>query len=258
MGALHEGHATLIRRARKLAGKRGSVVVSIFVNPKQFGPKEDFSRYPRPFASDRKLCEREGVDLLFHPSVDAMYGENASVTIAENALSRVLCGASRPGHFDGVCTVVMMLFNVINPEIAVFGEKDWQQLAVIRRMVRDLKVKVKIDGHRTIREDDGLALSSRNRLLSPKDRQMAPRIFQALQVSAMAAEGGSSPALVMRRLTGDLAAIPGAVIDYVEIMDEITLTPFKKIIAGNKPRVFVAVRFGSVRLIDNMPLKFAR
>jgi pantoate--beta-alanine ligase len=258
MGALHEGHAALIRRARKLAGKNGSVVVSIFVNPKQFGPKEDLSKYPRPFTKDRELCAKEGVDLLFHPSVNSMYEGNASIAVTENSLSRVLCGVSRPGHFDGVCTVVTMLFNLIDPNIAVFGEKDWQQLAVIKRMVRDLKTGVKIQAHPTVREDDGLALSSRNRLLSPKDRQMAPRIYQALQTSVMEAEEGFSMTVIKRRLRDDLAAIPGAVIDYVEIMDEMTLAPLKKPIAGVKARVFVALRFGSVRLIDNISIKFFR
>ena len=265
MGALHEGHASLIRCARRLAdagGKKGNVVVSIFVNPKQFGPKEDLSKYPRPFAEDRALCKREGVDLLFHPTAGDMYASDSSVSVTESSLSSGLCGASRPGHFDGVCTVVSMLFNMIRPDIATFGEKDWQQLAVIRRMVRDLKIPVKIQGHPTVREEDGLALSSRNRLLSPESRLVAPRIYQALLASAMEAEAGElSVTRVRQGLKKDLAAIPGAEIDYVQIVDEATLVPLEKLTPQVKARALVAVRFGSVgtgsvRLIDNISLHF--
>jgi len=263
MGALHHGHASLIRRARRLAdagGKKGNVVVSIFVNPKQFGPKEDLSKYPRPFAEDRALCKREGVDLLFHPTAGEMYASDSSVSVTESSLSSGLCGASRPGHFDGVCTVVSMLFNMIRPDIATFGEKDWQQLAVIRRMVRDLKIPVKIKGHPTVREEDGLALSSRNRLLLPESRLVAPRIYQALLSSAMEAEAGEvSVTRVRQGLKKDLAAIPGAEIDYVQIVDEVTLVPLGKLTPQVKARALVAVRFssvgtGSVRLIDNISL----
>jgi len=273
MGALHKGHAALIRRAKRLAtakgsngkqGKKGSVVVSVFVNPMQFGPKEDLSRYPRPFAEDVALCKREGVDLLFHPAPSEMYAADASVAVTESSLSSGLCGASRPGHFDGVCTVVSMLLNVIRPDIAVFGEKDWQQLAVIRRMVRDLKIPVKIIGHPTVREEDGLALSSRNRLLSPDARRVAPRIYQALLAMAMEAEaadgGRTSLARLRQLLRKDLAAIPGAEIDYVEIVDETTLAPLKRFFPGVNARALVAVRLssvgtGPVRLIDNISLK---
>jgi len=260
MGALHGGHAALIRRARRLAGthKGGRVVVSIFVNPKQFGPKEDLSRYPRPFDADHALCVREGVDLLYHPSVEEMYPSDASMTISEKALSRGLCGATRPGHFDGVCTVVAMLFNVVRPDIAVFGEKDWQQLAVIRRMVRDLKIPVKIQGHPTIREEDGLALSSRNRLLAPEARRMAPRIYQSLMGCAMqAAAGEVSVSRLQRDLLKDLASIPGSSVDYAEIVDQQTLAPISKLGVTTKARALVAVRLGAVRLIDNLPITTA-
>lgn len=233
-------------------------MVSIFVNPKQFGPREDLSKYPRPFAKDRALCVREGADLLFHPTVGDMYMGDASVSISEQSLSSGLCGASRPGHFDGVCTVVGMLFNITRPDIAVFGEKDWQQLAVIRRLVRDLKFPVKIVGCPTVREEDGLALSSRNVLLSVDSRRMAPRIYQALQGAAMEAEEGGSPASVKRRLRLELSSIPGAEIDYVEIMDEARLVPVSKTTPVGKVRALVAVRFGPVRLIDNLPLRFSR
>jgi len=259
MGALHGGHAALIRRARRLAGPEGSVAVSIFVNPTQFGPKEDLAKYPRPFAEDRALCRREGVDLLFHPSPGEMYAPDASVSVGEKDLSLGFCGASRPGHFDGVCTVVAMLFHILGPDVAVFGEKDWQQVAVIRRMVRDLKMPVKIATHPTVREDDGLAMSSRNRLLSPDARVVAPRIYQALQAAAMEAGAGEKS---IRRLSAllkqDLAAIPGASLDYAGIVDEGTLLPLEKPDRRTKARALVAVRFGSVRLIDNLPIPFSR
>lgn len=263
MGALHEGHVALIRRARRLAGRSGSVVVSIFVNPTQFGPKEDLSKYPRPFAEDRALCAREGVDLIFHPSPDEMYGEKASITIHETMLSSGLCGASRPGHFDGVCTVVAMLFNIVRPDIAVFGEKDWQQLAVIRKMIGDLKIPVKIAAQPTLREEDGLALSSRNRFLTPEARGAVPRIYQALVATAMEAEAGEiSVARLLRGLKKDLSAIPGASVDYAEIVDQRTLLPLKKLAVPNAARALVAVRMqsgaGSVRLIDNLSIPFPR
>jgi pantoate--beta-alanine ligase len=191
-----------------------------------------------------------------------MYAVDNSVAVTESSLSLGLCGGSRPGHFDGVCTVVAMLFNIIRPDIAIFGEKDWQQLAVIRRMVRDLKIPVKIQGHPTVREEDGLALSSRNRLLLPESRLVAPRIYQALLASAMEAEVGKASVTRLRQgLKKDLAAIPGAEVDYVEILDESTLAPLKKLTPQVKARALIAVRFGSlgtvsVRLIDNVSLPF--
>jgi pantoate--beta-alanine ligase len=260
MGALHEGHAALIRRARLIAdkaGKKGSVVVSIFVNPTQFGPKEDLSRYPRPFAEDQILCKRERVDLLFHPTPSEMYADDASITVSESRLSSRLCGVSRPGHFNGVCTVVAMLFQIACPTVAIFGEKDWQQLAIIRRMVRDLKIPVKIIGHPTVREEDemikGMALSSRNLLLTPEARAVAPRIYQALIETAMEAKAGETSVAKLRRgLLKDLAAIPGAEIDYAEIVNEESLEPLKKLKQGIKARALVAVKLGGVRLIDNI------
>jgi len=259
MGALHEGHRALIRKARRLATPKGSVVVSIFVNPTQFGPKEDLSKYPRPYDQDLLLCRTEGVDLLFHPTASRMYAADASARVSEGSLSKVLCGASRPGHFDGVCTVVSMLFNIIGPEVAVFGEKDWQQLAVVNRMVRDLQMPVKIVGHPTVREADGLAMSSRNRLLTPEGRRMAPRIFQAITAAAMECQPQVvRVARIRERLKKDLAAIPGADVEYAEIVDEETLAPLKTFKSGSKARIMVAVRFGSVRLIDNLPVKSPR
>ena len=258
MGALHEGHAALLRRARRTAGAAGQVAVSIFVNPIQFGPREDFARYPRTFAADRSLCLSEGADLVFHPEASEMYAPDASVSVGEGSLSRGLCGASRPGHFDGVCTVVAMLFQILRPDAAVFGEKDWQQLAVIRRMVRDLKMPVRILGHPTVREEDGLAMSSRNRLLSPEARRVAPRIYQALTAVQLEAESGERSAGRLRRqLVADLTAIPGASVDYAEIVDGETLSPIRGL--GVSPaRALAAVRFGSVRLIDNVAVGLPR
>jgi pantoate--beta-alanine ligase len=209
MGALHAGHAALIRKARKLAGKDGVVAVSIFVNPTQFGPNEDLSRYPRPLRADGELCRSEGVDLLFRPDVREMYASDVSVAISEKSLSLRFEGADRPGHFDGVCTVVAMLFQIIRPDIAVFGEKDWQQLAVVRRMVRDLKFPIRIASHPIVREEDGLALSSRNRFLPSDARMMAPRIFQALTAAAMEAEGGAKTAYLERQLPVIWVGFPG-------------------------------------------------
>lgn len=258
MGALHAGHAALIRRARGLAGKKGSLAVSIFVNPTQFGPKEDFSRYPRAHRADAALCRSEGVDLLFRPDVREMYAPDASVSVVEKQLSLRFEGAERPGHFDGVCTVVAMLFQIIRPEIAVFGEKDWQQLAVIRRMVRDLKFPVRVAGHPVVREEDGLAFSSRNRFLPSDARAVAPRIFQALTAAAMEAEAGAKAPALERQLRRDLGAIPGASVDYASIVEETTLGALGKITAGTKARALVAVRLGGVRLLDNIAIPLAR
>lgn len=248
MGALHHGHAALIRRARKLAGSDGCVVVSIFVNPTQFGPSEDFSKYPRTLASDQALCREAGADLIFHPDVSAMYASDASVFIDESRLSDGLCGASRPGHFRGVCTVVAKLFLIVQPEIAVFGQKDWQQLAVIRRMVRDLDFPVKIVGHPTVRESDGLATSSRNRYLTPEERLAAPGIYKALRTAAAA----KTPAAVLRTATRALAAIPGARIDYVQLVDSETLEPVRNL--KRSTTLATAVFLGRARLIDNIQI----
>jgi len=248
MGALHHGHAALIRRARKLAGSDGCVVVSIFVNPTQFGPSEDFSKYPRTLASDQALCREAGADLIFQPDVSAMYASDASVFIDESRLSDGLCGASRPGHFRGVCTVVAKLFLIVQPEIAVFGQKDWQQLAIIRRMVRDLDFPVKIVGHPTVRETDGLATSSRNRYLTPDERLAAPGIYKALRAAAAA----KTPAAVLRSATRALAAIPGARIDYIQLVDSETLAPARNL--KRSTTLATAVFLGRARLIDNIQI----
>jgi pantoate--beta-alanine ligase len=258
MGALHPGHAALIRKARRLAGQDGAVAVSIFVNPTQFGPKEDFSCYPRPHRADAELCRNEGVDLLFRPDVGEMYALDSSVSVSEKKLSTRLEGAERPGHFDGVCTVVAMLFQIVRPDIAIFGEKDWQQLAVIRRMVRDLKFPIRIAGHPIVREEDGLALSSRNRFLARDARAVAPRIFQALTAAAMEAEAGAKPAALEKQLRRDLVVIPGATVDYAAIVEESTLEPLGRFTNKTKARALVAVRLGGVRLLDNLSIPFSR
>jgi len=253
MGALHCGHTALIDRARKLAGDTGTVVVSIFVNPTQFGPHEDFAKYPRLWQADARLCRSHGVDAVFLPTADAMYAPDASISIRENALSTVLCGASRPGHFEGVCTIVAKLFQLVGPDAAVFGEKDWQQLAIVRRMVRDLFLPVKIIGVPTVRAADGLALSSRNEFLDHSARAVAPRIHSSLQETASSyAEGNLSPQALEANLRRKLRRIPGAEIDYAEIVDAATL---KKPLRPHCPgRALVAVRLGGTRLIDNIAL----
>jgi pantoate--beta-alanine ligase len=240
MGNLHEGHLSLIRIAQRHADV---VAVSLFVNPAQFGPNEDFAAYPRTFEADHALCEQEGVDILFHPSVAEIYPEGASVSLVETALSRTLCGASRPGHFDGVCTVVAKLFNLVLPHVAVFGEKDAQQLRVVRRLVRDLHVPVEIIPGPTVREPDGLALSSRNQYLTPAQRPQATCLRRAL-------DEADTLIAAMRAV---IAQAPDARIDYISIVDDVTLQPLAGPIAA-PALAALAVRVGAPRLIDNTVL----
>jgi pantoate--beta-alanine ligase len=251
MGALHAGHVSLMGRARKLAGRRGSVAVSIFVNPAQFGPKEDFSRYPRTFARDRKICAEAGVDVIFHPGVEEIYPDGYSTYVDEEKVSLPLCGKSRPGHFRGVCTVVLKLFNIMGPDVAIFGEKDFQQLAVIRRMVRDLNVGVKIVGAPTVRERDGLALSSRNAYLSAEERAQAPVIRHALLMARDA--DYKRPAELTRLVRREIGRARLGRIDYVETLDAETL---EEPTARTRELVIAcAVFFGRTRLIDNIRRK---
>jgi pantoate--beta-alanine ligase len=251
MGALHAGHLSLLRRARKLAGPRGAVVVSIFVNPTQFGPSEDFSRYPRTFAKDSRLCRSAGVDLIFHPAPGEMYPDAYSTYVNEERISLPLCGKSRPGHFRGVCTIVLKLFNIVAPQIAVFGQKDYQQVAVLRRMVRDLNVPVRIVAAPTVREPDGLALSSRNAYLTPEARAQAPVIRRAL---LLARDSHSArPAALEKLIRREIETAPLAKIDYLEILDANTLeTPGP---ATRELVIACAVYFGGTRLIDNIRRK---
>jgi len=250
MGALHAGHASLLKKARAVAGRRGIVAASIFVNPAQFGPREDFRRYPRPLLRDLALCRKAGVDAVFHPSAASMYAAGASAWVDESSLSRGLCGRSRPGHFRGVCTVVAKLFNIIGPDAAVFGRKDFQQAQVIRRMVRDLNLPVRMVIAPTVRERDGLAMSSRNVYLSAAERTQAPRIRRALLDArkTVRARPGSATALA-RKIKGRLS---GFRIDYVEVVDAETLEPVRTARRGNC--VAVAAFLGKTRLIDNILL----
>lgn len=248
MGALHHGHAALIRQARRVAGKNGAVVVSIFVNPTQFGPNEDFSAYPRPLRFDLKTCREAGADAVFLPGVAEMYPPDASVSVNETFLSSTLCGRSRLGHFSGVCTVLAKLFNIVAPTHALFGEKDWQQLAIIRRMVRDLDFDIEIVPCPTVRESDGLAASSRNAYLSESERRLAPEIHAAMRVTAEK----PTPSKVISEAVKRISKIPGARVDYVEAVDATTLQPLLN--RHTDGRLAVAVFLGKARLIDNIAL----
>ena len=230
------------------------MVVSIFVNPTQFGPKEDLSRYPRPFAADRKLCAAHGTDLIFSPSPDEMYPADFSTYVEEGRVSEPLCGVSRPGHFRGVCTVVLKLFNIVQPHAAIFGLKDYQQCAVIRRMVRDLDVPVRIIPCPTVREADGLALSSRNVYLTHEERAQAPVLRRALLAAEAAWKQGETSAARLRKLLlREIAKAPLARVDYAEIADGDSLRPVKK--AEPNTVMALAVFFGRTRLIDNLLLR---
>ena len=254
MGALHEGHLQLMRDARGFAGREGSVIVSIFVNPLQFGPKEDFSKYPRELEADAAKCHSVGVDAIFAPGAEEMYPPDRSVIVLETKLSRVLCGASRPGHFDGVCTVVLKLFNLVQPHRAVFGKKDYQQLAIIRRMVRDLNVPIEITGSETVREADGLAMSSRNRYLDELERKQAPSIRRALLLVKQRWERGEKSAAKLREVfLGELqTCAPLGRVDYMECVDANTLEAKDEV---NAPGLAAAaVFFGKTRLIDNVEM----
>jgi pantoate--beta-alanine ligase len=253
MGALHEGHLALIRAARRRADK---TIVSVFVNPTQFGPHEDLAAYPRDLARDRQLCAREGVDLIFAPTPRAMYAPDFSTWVEEHQLADHLCGLRRPVHFRGVCTVVLKLFNICRPNMAVFGQKDAQQSLVIERMVRDLNVPVKIVVHPTVREADGLAMSSRNAYLTAAQRSVAPRIYQALSAVPCWRAEGATIAVIRRRLRARVRRIPGARIDYVSIADEDTLDEVRAARRGQQLLVAVAVFLGRARLIDNIRLRW--
>ena len=251
MGALHAGHAALIRRARAVVGARGTVIVSIFVNPAQFGPKEDLSRYPRPFAADKKLCASLGVDAIFHPKAGELYPGDYSVWVEESAVSLGLCGASRPGHFRGVCTVVLKLFNIVQPHSAVFGLKDFQQCRVISRMVRDLDVPVRLVFAPTVRERDGLALSSRNAFLSPEERADAASLRRALLTARDAFRSGGRDAGKLEAITRG-AISPTARVDYIAVVSSGSLAPVQTVKKGDT--IALAAFFGRTRLIDNIQL----
>lgn len=251
MGFLHEGHLYLVRDARSHGDH---VVVSIFVNPTQFGPGEDFAAYPRNFERDRRLLETENVDVLFHPSVAQIYPAGAQTFVEVEQLSLPLCGSVRPGHFRGVATVVAKLFNIVRPHAAIFGEKDYQQLQVIRRMACDLSMAVEIIGHPIMREADGLAMSSRNAYLSADERQAAVCLSRALcKAERLFKRGESVAARLVGLVTTEIQREPLAKIEYVKLCDAETLAAVDAIDAP--ALLALAVRFGKARLIDNRVLK---
>ncbi len=253
MGALHRGHTSLFDQAREVAGAGGEVIATIFVNPVQFGPNEDFDAYPRPLDADLEKCQAHGVSAVFAPEASEMYFPDRSITVNESRLSTTLCGASRPGHFDGVCTVVAKLFNLIQPDASIFGEKDFQQLAVIRRMVRDLDFPVRIVAGPTAREGDGLALSSRNAYLTPEQRAEAPLLNRSLSEVARGIANGTlkSTREAEIHFREKFAEASLARLDYFELVDSETLAPLTSL-SHSSPRLLAAAFFGKTRLIDNI------
>ncbi len=245
MGALHDGHRSLINLARKKVKKGGVVVVSIYVNPAQFNDPQDLENYPRTLSSDKKICREESVDVVFAPN--NLYKKEESVEVKENSLTTRLEGVHRPGHFAGVMTVVAKLFNLVLPNFSVFGEKDFQQVAVIRRMVRDLNYPVSILVGPTLREEDGLAMSSRNVLLTNDHRDQAAVLSRAIEFSRQSI--GSRSSDLKRKLRRLIEKQPDAQVDYIEFVDTISLSPVTKVKKGS--RILLAVKIGSVRLIDN-------
>ena len=253
MGALHKAHLQLIRIARAHAGPDGEVAVSIFVNPLQFEPGSDYQRYPRPEKADEGFCRDAGVDLLFRPLVGEMYFDDRSTFVEETSLSSVLEGKSRPGHFRGVCTVVAKLFNILAPDAAVFGEKDFQQLAIVRRMVRDLNFKVDIIAVPTVREDDGLACSSRNQYLNVGERKQATVLRKALMKgAAMAGDGETSAPRIVSAVRETIEQAPLARISYADLVDAENLLSIE--VLRPNSLFALAVFFGKTRLIDNIRL----
>ena len=253
MGALHRGHGELIRIARAAAGENGEVAVSIFVNPLQFAPGGDYEKYPRPETADDEFCRDAGVDILFRPTVEEMYAPDFSVSVEENALAKTLEGRSRPGHFRGVCTVVAKLFHLLQPAAAVFGEKDFQQLAIIRRMVRDLNFLVEIIGALTVREADGLACSSRNEYLNADERAQAPVLQRALrEARRLFGDGERLADAILDAARNVIVTAPLARIDYLELVNADTLQPDAE--ANRDSLLAVAAFVGRTRLIDNLRL----
>jgi pantoate--beta-alanine ligase len=251
MGFLHEGHLSLMRRARH---ECDTVVVSIFVNPTQFGPQEDFDRYPRDEEGDRKKCESAGVDIIFMPSAEAMYPEKPRVFVTVEGISDILEGAVRPGHFRGVATVVAKLFNIVKPHKAFFGQKDYQQCAVIKRMVKGLDMDVEVVVMPTVREKDGLAMSSRNSYLGADERRAAAAIHRALSAAEqLVIAGVKEPGKLENKMRAILHEERGISIDYIELADPETLAPLDVVRGGIV--ILVAVRLGRTRLIDNLLIR---
>ena len=247
MGFLHEGHGSLIKTASQNNDK---VVVSIFVNPTQFGPNEDLDKYPRDLEHDKAICKSNGASIIFHPEVEELYPSPSATSVCINGISEKLCGEKRPGHFNGVCLVVSKLFNIVKPHNAYFGEKDAQQLAVIRRMVYDLNFNIKIVGCPIVREDDGLAMSSRNTYLSYEERKAALILSKSLNKAKKLLKSGERDATKVKEfIVSEISAESLAEIDYVEIVDSLTIQPVEKI--QNTILVAIAVFIGKTRLIDN-------
>jgi pantoate--beta-alanine ligase len=255
MGALHAGHVSLVQRARS---ENDFVVATIFVNPTQFGPTEDFSRYPRTLDTDLEFCRGAGADLVFTPQVADMYAAHAETIVRVTGLSMVLEGAHRPGHFDGVTTVVTKLFQITEPDRAYFGQKDYQQQLIIRRMVQDLNIPVTIVTSPIIREADGLAMSSRNRYLSPEERGIAAEIFQALQLADRLAVGSAvSPREIAERMRAHLEGTGGLSVQYAVVADSQTLASQETRIGGGSGVALIAAKLGTTRLIDNQILNYS-
>ena len=248
MGYLHEGHVNLMHKARNLADH---LIISIFVNPTQFGAGEDLDRYPRDLDRDKKLAAQARVECIFHPTPEQMYPAGYATYVDVEGITAGLCGASRPTHFRGVATVCAKLFNIIEPDVAVFGEKDFQQLAVIKRMVEDLNMNVQIVPHHTVREEDGLAMSSRNTYLSPEERKNATVLYRSLLKARDLYQAGEHDAQAVRAAAiAMVESTPGAQIDYIEIVDPVHLRPLDTIEPGAV--MAMAVKFGRTRLIDNL------
>jgi pantoate--beta-alanine ligase len=248
MGALHDGHRALIRATRLQCD---ALVVSIFVNPTQFGPTEDLTRYPRPIIHDRALCRKEGADVCFEPTAGAMYPAGFQTVVTVPEIAQRWEGEARPHHFAGVATVVTKLFGIVRPHLALFGQKDYQQAALIKRLVADLNLGVTIDVRPTIREEDGLAMSSRNRYLSPDDRRAATILYRALQAGRQAIEEGTGAASTVERIMRKTAAQePTALIEYLALCDPASLEPLKQV--EGRALLLGAIRIGKVRLIDNV------
>ena len=250
MGALHEGHRALIRACRQ---KSDVAVVSIFVNPAQFGPSEDYARYPSTLEKDLELCRAEGVDLVFAPEAKEMYPKGFTTKVRVEGLSEKLCGAFRPGHFDGVATVVLKLFEIVSPDFALFGEKDFQQFVILQRMVKDLNLQVALEALETVRDKDGLALSSRNAYLVPRERQLAAGIFLGLQAGRVCFERGTKDPDVLVAIVRKALLESGIeALDYVTLIEPETLETPNQAYPGC--RMMVAARVGKARLIDNVVL----
>ncbi len=247
MGYLHEGHLSLMRQARP---RCDVLVVSIFVNPTQFGPNEDFERYPRDFERDERLCRQEGVDVVFYPTAEAMYPQPYRTYVNVEQLTETMCGASRPGHFRGVTTVVTKLFHIVKPHLVVFGQKDYQQSLVIRQMVRDLNFDITIVVAPIVREADGLAMSSRNNYLTPEERQQALVLYRSLRkAEELIEQGEQDAARILEVMQQIIAGAPDARIDYIVIVDGDTLEPVTRV--KDNTVIALAVYIGNTRLIDN-------